>query len=145
MEPDMSVSIWVWPMLAMVMLVLAVAGRMFQTRVGEMKRRRIHPQQVASAKQMAETIEDTRAADHFRNLFEMPVLFFVACLAAMQTGVTSFGLLLMAWGFVGARLIMAIEACGRNKVIRRFQAFLASSVALLFIWLQLALYWANIL
>jgi len=141
----MATSPLVWPMLAMVGVVFAVAGRMFATRVGEMKARRIHPQQVASAKQMAETIADSRAADHFRNLFETPVLFFVACLAAMQTGVEGFGVLLMAWAFVGARVLMAIEACGRNKVMRRFQAFLAGCVALLALWGQLALHWAGLL
>jgi hypothetical protein len=141
----MGASSLVWPMLAMVALVFGVAGRMFATRVGEMKRRGIHPQKVASAKQMAETIEDCRAADHFRNLFETPVLFYAGCLAAMQTGVASFGVLLMAWAFVGARVLMAIEACGRNKVMRRFQAFLAACMALLFLWIQLALHWAGLL
>ena len=134
-----------WPMLAMVALVFGVAVRLFLTRIPEMKRRQIHPQAVASAKQMAETMEDTRAADHFRNLFEMPVLFYAACLAAMQTGVASFGVLLMAWAFVGARLVMAIEACGRNKVMRRFQAFIAACTALLFLWIQLGLHWAGVL
>lgn len=141
----MSASPWVWPMLAMVALVFGVATRLFLTRIPEMKRRRIHPQSVASAKAMAEQMEDVRAADHFRNLFETPVLFFAGCLAAMQTGVASFGLLLMAWAFVGARLIMAIEACGRNKVMRRFQAFLAACVALLALWVQLGLHWAGVL
>lgn len=136
-------SPWVWPMLAMVVLVFAVAGRLFQTRIGEMKRRKLHPQSVASAKAMTESMEDQRAADHFRNLFETPLLFFVGCLAAMQTGVEGFGPLLMAWAFVGARVLMAIEACGRNKVMRRFQAFLAGCAALLLLWLQLALHWVG--
>ncbi len=141
----MTASPWVWPMLAMVALSFGVAVRLFLTRIPEMKRRRIHPQAVASAKQMAEAMEDTRAADHFRNLFETPVLFYAGCLAAMQTGVEGVGLLLMAWAFVGARVIMAIEACGRNKVMRRFQAFLAACTALLFLWGQLGLHWAGVL
>jgi hypothetical protein len=141
----MTTSPLVWPMLAMVALVFAVAGRMFATRVGEMTRRRIHPQAVASAKQMAETLEDTRAADHFRNLFETPVLFFVGVLAAMQAGIEGVGLLVAAWAFVGARVLMAVEACGRNKVMRRFQCFLAACLALLALWVQLALHWAGVL
>lgn len=141
----LAASSLAWPMLAMVALVFGVAGRLFFTRIPEMKRRGIHPQAVASAKQMAEAMEDTRAADHFRNLFETPVLFYAGCLAAMQTGVASFGVLLMAWAFVGARVLMAIEACGRNKVMRRFQAFLAGCVALLILWLQLGLHWAGVL
>lgn len=141
----MAASPLVWPMLAMVALVFGVAGRMFHTRVGEMKRRRIHPQAVASSKQMAEALEDTRAADHFRNLFETPVLFYAGCLAAMQSGIDSVGVLLVAWAFVAARVLMAIEACGRNKVMRRFQAFFAGCASLLLLWIQLALHWAGVL
>jgi hypothetical protein len=141
----MSASSFVWPMLAMVALVFAVAGRMFATRVGEMKARHIHPQQVASAKAMAEKIEDSRAADHFRNLFETPVLFYVGCLAAMQGGLAGTGLLIAAWAFVAARVLMAIEACGRNKVMRRFHWFLTGCLALLALWLQLALHWAGLI
>jgi hypothetical protein len=141
----MAVSPLVWPMLAMVALVFGVAGRMFHTRVGEMKRRRIHPQAVASSKQMADALEDTRAADHFRNLFETPVLFYAGCLAAMQSGVDDLGVLVVAWAFVAARVLMAIEACGRNKVMRRFQAFFAGCAALLLLWIQLALHWACVL
>lgn len=141
----MATSPLVWPMLAMVGVVFAVSGRLYQTRIGEMKRRKIHPQAVASAKQMAEALEDTRAADHFRNLFEMPVLFFAGSLAAMQSGVEGFGVLLMAWAFVAARTIMAIEACGRNKVMRRFSAYLAGNAALLFLWIHLALHWSGML
>lgn len=141
----MSASPMVWPMVAMVALVFGVAGRLFQTRIGEMKRRKVHPQAVASAKAMAETIEDNRAADHFRNLFETPVLFYVGCLAAMQGGIGSVGVLLVAWAFVVARLLMAVEACGRNKVMRRFQAYVAGCTALLALWVQLALHWAGVL
>ena len=141
----MGASSFVWPMFAMVALVFGVTGRLFFTRIPEMKRRGIHPQAVASAKAMADSMEDTRAADHFRNLFETPVLFYVGCLAAMQSGIDSFGPLLMAWAFVAARVLMAIEACGRNKVMRRFQAFVAACTALLFLWIQLALHWAGAL
>jgi len=141
----MAASPMVWPMLAMVALVFGVAARLFFTRIPEMKRRGIHPQAVASAKQMAESMEDTRAADHFRNLFETPVLFYAGCLAAMQTGAVGTGLLVAAWAFVAARALMAVEACGRNKVMRRFQAFLAACIALLALWVQLALHWAGVL
>ncbi|HAI58777.1 MAG TPA: hypothetical protein DCM32_02745 [Xanthomonadaceae bacterium] len=63
----------------------------------------------------------------------------------MHSGVASIGLLIAAWAFVAARGLMAIEACGRNKVMRRFQAFLAGCVALLALWVQLAPHWAGLI
>ena len=141
----MAASPWVWPIAAMAALVFAVAVRMFFTRIPEMKRRGIHPQSVASARAMAERLEDSRAADHYRNLFEMPVLFHAACLAAIGTGVSSTLGLALAWGYVVLRTLMAIEACGRNKVMRRFQAFIASAVVLLLLWVVLVATWAGVL
>lgn len=139
----MAASPWVWPMLAMVGVVFAVWLRLYQTRIGEMKRRRIHPQAVASAKQMAEALEDTRAADHFRNLFEMPVLFFAACLAAIATGTDSPVALGFAWLFVAARATQAWIACTYNKVMHRFQAYLVAGFSAFGLWLVLALDWAG--
>ncbi len=140
----MAASPWVWPMLAMVGVVFAVWMRLYQTRIGEMKRRRIHPQSVASAKQMAEALEDTRAADHFRNLFEMPVLFYVACLVALATGVESPVALGLAWLFVAGRAAQAWIACTYNKVMHRFQAYLVAGFAVFALWLVLGLGWAGL-
>ena len=49
-------------------------------RIGQMKRERIHPQSVATSAQAAARLTDSRAADNFRNLFELPVLFYVVAL-----------------------------------------------------------------
>ena len=74
------------PALAMVALTIAVWLRMFFTRVGEMKRERIQLQAVALSAQAAARFSDTRAADNFRNLFELPVLFYLAVVVAVLTG-----------------------------------------------------------
>ena len=65
------------PVLGMVALTIAVWLRMFFTRVGEMKRDRIRMQDVALSAQASARFSDTRAADNFRNLFELPVLFYM--------------------------------------------------------------------
>ena len=56
-------------------------------RVAEMRRERIHPQAVALSAQMAERPGDTRAADNFRNLFELPVLFLSGLVVAALSAV----------------------------------------------------------
>ena len=132
-------------MLAMVGIVVAVAMRLFQTRIGEMKRRGIRPQQVASAKSMGDVLDDTRAADHFRNLFEMPVLFYVACLAAIQSGGMPTWALALGWAYAALRAAQAFIACTSNRVRRRAQAFGLSALVLFALWLVLGLVWAGVL
>lgn len=122
------------PALAMVALTFIVLGVMFSRRVAQMKRDRIHPQAVATSKQAAERYTDVAPADNFRNLFEMPVLFYLAILVAAQTGQTGTTVLALAWAYVVLRAIHSAIHCGYNKVMHRFRAFALSAFVLLALW-----------
>ena len=134
----MDIRLIFLPALAMVMLTVAVMLRMVTARVGEMKRERIHPQAVATSAQAAARFGDTRAADNFRNLFELPVLFYVALLFAAQTGQVTMTTLALAWLFVVLRAAHSYIQCTYNKVMHRFKAYLASAAVLLALWVSLA-------
>ena len=126
------------PALAMVALTIAVWLRMYATRIGEMKRERIHPQAVATSAQMAARLSDTRAADNFRNLFELPVLFYLALVVAALTARSGVVVLALAWIFVALRVLHSVIHCTYNKVMHRFKAYLAGGVALWALWAVLA-------
>ena len=128
------------PLFSMVLLNLLVWLRLYQTRLGEMKRRRIHPQSVASSAQMA-ALEDTRAADNFRNLFELPVLFYAAVLLIIVSRSDSLVLLALAWAFVALRYLHSYIHCTYNRVKDRFSAYLFSGLALWALWGMLAYSW----
>lgn len=49
-----------------------------------MTRELIGPQSIATSRAISSTLEDTAPADNFRNLFEVPVLFFVVCLTLLS-------------------------------------------------------------
>ena len=132
---------WIWPMLAMVIVTLMVWLRMYAERLGQMKRERIHPQAVASSAQMYSRLADTRAADNFRNLFELPVLFYAALLFAQTTAVNSFTLQVLAWGFVLARVVHSVIHCSYNRVMHRFTAYVAGGVLLWAMWAVLLVNW----
>ncbi|MEO6364660.1 MAG: MAPEG family protein [Luteimonas sp.] len=130
---------WIFlPAMAMVILVIAVMLRMVATRVGEMKRERIYPQAVATSAQAVARFGDTRAADNFRNLFELPVLFYVALLFATQTGQVTLATLVLAWLFVALRAAHSFIQCTYNNVMHRFKVYLASAAVLLSLWVCLA-------
>ncbi len=125
------------PALAMVALTFIVLGVMFSRRVAQMKRDRIHPQKVATSQQAAALYTDVAPADNFRNLFEMPVLFYLALIVAAITEQTGPLVLGLAWTYVAARALHSAIHCSYNKVMHRFRAFALSVFVLLTLWVVL--------
>jgi hypothetical protein len=75
--------------------------------------------------------ERTQApANCFKNLFEVPVIFYAltAFVAATEVGDPIF--VNMAWAFVGLRALQACVHCTYNRVMHRFFAYLASTLIL---------------
>ena len=126
------------PALAMAALTFVVWWRMYVMRIGEMKRERIHPQSVATSAQMAARVKDTRAADNFRNLFELPVLFYLALVIAALTAQVNRATLVLAWAFVVLRVVHIAIHCTYNRVWHRFFAYLAGGLVLWALWGVLA-------
>ena len=129
------------PAVAMVALTFAVWCRMYVTRIGQMKRERIHPQAVATSAQAAARLTDSCAADNFRNLFELPVLFYVALVVAALTQQVNVATIGLAWLFVLLRVVHSAIHCTYNKVMHRFSAYVAGGVALWLLWGAIALGW----
>jgi hypothetical protein len=126
------------PALAMVVLTFAVWWRMYFTRIGQMKRERIHPQSVATSAQVAAKLTDSRAADNFRNLFELPVLFYLAVAVAAQADLVTTPLLVLAWLFVALRIVHSWIQCTYNKVMHRFYVYVTGGMVLWVMWGLLA-------
>jgi len=123
-----------FPMLALVLLTMVVAIVMFRRRVAEMRAKRIPPQAVATATQMAARLSDICAADNFRNLFETPVLFYAAVLTIYAAELTSPLYVTLAWVYVALRLVHSAIHCTYNKVMHRLGVFMAAFLALSLIW-----------
>ncbi len=133
----MQTRILLLPMLAMFVLVVLVAATMLSRRIAFYKANRVHPQKTALSAQMAATITDSRAADNFRNLFELPVLFYVAVITGYATGLTSPLYLGLAWAYVAARFAHSFIQCTSNVVMHRFYAFVTGCTMLVLMWLML--------
>lgn len=135
----MSHSSILLPCAAMVLLTGIVWVVLYVERLGEMRRRRIEPQSLATARQAASVLERVNAADNFRNLFEVPVLFYALCLALGQAGHVTPGFVLAAWVFVGLRAVHSLIHVTYNRVMHRFIVYAASSILLFGMWLAFLL------
>lgn len=135
----MKLQLIYWPAVAMVALTFIVWLRMYFMRIGQMKRERIHPQAVATSAQAALRLTDSRAADNFRNLFELPVVFYAAIGLAAQTHQVTLLTLSLAWLFVLLRCAHSAIQCTYNKVYHRFYVYVSGGVALWILWIVLAI------
>lgn len=126
------------PAVAMVALTLAVSIRLLFFRIGTMRRERIHPQSVATSAAMASRITDTRVADNFRNLFELPVLFYLALVVAAVSGLATPTVITLSWAFVATRIAHSVIHCTYNKVMHRFYAYIAGWLVLVALWAVIA-------
>ena len=123
-----------WPLVAQAGLTAAVTWRMYRHRVAEIRKRRVHPQKLATRADAGALLEDTAAADNYQNLFEAPVLFFVVCLASAVTGTVSSLQIGLAWLYVLLRAAHSYIHLTYNRVMHRFVAFLASGIVLAALW-----------
>lgn len=121
-------------MLAMVLLTFAVGARLLACRTREMKQKRVHPQAASTSIQMAARLEDVRAADNFKNLFEVPVLFYALGATALATHHVPGWLALGAWVFVASRVAHSVIHCTYNRVMHRFAAFILGFMWLVALW-----------
>lgn len=83
------------------------------------------------------------AAENYNHQFEMPVLFYVICFAAMTVGASSALMVYLAWGYVALRVIHHLIHVNYNNVIHRFLVFSVSSIVLIIMLANVAVtYWS---
>jgi hypothetical protein len=132
------------PVAALMLLTMAVWIIMVVKRVGYMIRNRIHPQRVATLEQVNAILPEhiNRPSNNFKNLSELPVLFYAVCLALLAMGKVDSAYIVLAWCFVALRVIHSAIQCSVNIVRLRFVAYGLSSLVL---WIIVARFAMEIL
>jgi hypothetical protein len=118
----------------MVGVTALVWFKLYADRLGEMRAKRIDPQALATARAAAGKLERTQAADNFRNLFEVPVLFYVLCIAIAANGGSTPGIVAAAWAYVGLRAVHSLVHVTYNRVVHRFLVYAGSTLLLFGMW-----------
>ncbi len=124
----------IYPMFAMVLLTFAVLIKLFRARVRAVREGLVPVTYFRLYQGQAEPEFAAKPARHFANLFETPVLFYVVCLAAMITHFTGMAMQVLAWAYVGARLVHAFVHLGANRIGKRARAYFVSWLILLGMW-----------
>ena len=129
------------PLLALVFLTFLVWVYMYVTGVREIKRKSIDPQSLDTRVHGQALLTDSGAqADNLKNLFELPVLFYVAVLLTLVLMIQDQLLVQLVWSYVALRYVHSLVHCTYNRVMHRFIAYAASCLVLMLIWARLAAY-----
>jgi hypothetical protein len=123
-----------WPLVAQVLLVAVVFARMYVVRIGEIRTRGLDPQSFITSQTAAGVLENVAAADNFRNLFEVPVLFFAVCLALAVTDTVTAAQLVLAWVYVALRALHSVIHVTYNRVMHRFYAYFTGTICVFAMW-----------
>ncbi len=75
----------------------------------------------------------------YANLFEMPVLFYVAVIVAIITRHADMVMVVLAWVYVVFRYLQAYIHVTSNQVKYRGLSFFGSTLALMIMWVWLAI------
>ena len=131
------------PVLMMILLTLLVWIYMYVVRIGFITRNKITPAQLAVPGALAELSppEVSNPSDNLKNLFEIPVIFYVLALFLFVTNQVDAANLTAAWLFVGFRAFHSAVHCTINIVMLRFYLYLASTLVVWFLGARLALWY----
>jgi hypothetical protein len=75
----------------------------------------------------------------YMNLLELPVLFYVVCIALYVTKQVDDTYIYLAWGFVAARVLHSLVHLTYNNVLHRLAAFAIGIAFLIPMWLRFAM------
>jgi hypothetical protein len=133
----MTSHLLIYPMFAMVILTVSVLFRLFRARVRAVSAGEVNATYFRTYQDGAEPPSSAKLSRQFTNLFEAPVLFYVACLAAMVLNRVSIVLVVLAWLYVLARAVHTHVHTGGNRLRHRITVYFASWLVLLAIWIVL--------
>jgi hypothetical protein len=127
-----------WPVLAQVLLTYVIYVMVSTRRIGAIKAGAAKPSDFKIP-----SIEPDPSATAVRNLsnqFELPVLFFAACISLFVTGAAGLAALVVAWAFVLSRVAHAYVHLTSNRLRIRRSLFIVSFGINLVLWLLLAVH-----
>jgi hypothetical protein len=129
------------PVVALFILTAIVWVGMYARRLGYMASNSIDPQSVATPELMSKLLPETvnNASNNLKNLFELPVVFYVLCGLLLLAQRVDAMYLYAAWAYVGMRALHSLIHCTVNSVNARFTAYFLSSLVLWFMVARFAM------
>lgn len=122
------------PMLGMMVLTAVVWFVLYARRIPAMRKVGVPTQEYTTPDKGAALLPEAVSypSNNFKNLFELPVLFYGLCLYLFVTQSAATADIFAAWLFFGFRVLHSAIHCTVNVVIARFAAYFLAALALWF-------------
>ncbi|MEO1475552.1 MAG: MAPEG family protein [Pseudomonadota bacterium] len=130
----MTITEFLSPVLALVAWSMVMLLWLYATRIPAMQKAGVDPQEAADTKSDWRQKVPAGAnypADNYNHLMEQPTVFYALMLFAASTGGQSSLLNVLAWAYVGLRVVHSLIQATFNRVMVRFTFFFISSMVLL--------------
>jgi len=129
------------PFFATMFLALLVWVYMYVRRIAFITSNKLSPKDLAVPGELARLSppEVSNPSDNLKNLFEIPVLFYVLALYLFVTKQVDATYVNVAWVFVGLRALHSAVHCTINLVLLRFYLYMFATLALWFMAIRAAL------
>jgi hypothetical protein len=128
------------PFFAMVFLTLLVWVYMYIRRISFITSRKLTPKDLTpSAFAQISPPSVSNPSDNFKNLFEIPIVFYALVLYLFITKQVDAVYVSAAWVFVVFRTLHSAVHCTFNRIILRFYLYLFATIAVWFIAIRAAL------
>ena len=135
----MQVQLIIYPMATLFLLNMTVIMMMLFFRVKAVRERKISPRyfKLNRGGELPDHLE--ALSQNYNNLLELPVLFYVVCLAVIFLNLNVEQFLISAWLYVSFRYVHTVIHITSNHILYRLLAFTASCFVLAFMWVKLVL------
>ena len=120
------------PLVALVLWTFVMWAWMYATRIPAIMKSRMKMDPMAPrGEQMSQLPAEVRwKADNYNHLFEMPTLFYAIVLTLALLGRDQGVNVMLAWAYVGLRVVHSVFQATVNKIEVRFALFMLSSLVL---------------
>lgn len=135
----MQVQSLIYPMAALFLLNMLVVSLMLFFRVKAVQERKVSPRYFKRNKgsDLPDHLEGLN--QNYSNLLELPLLFYIVCLAILIVDIKVEEFVVYAWLYVVFRYIHSYIHITYNHILHRLFSFAASCIVLVAMWVKLIL------
>lgn len=127
-----------YPMLVMIGITFYTGFRMLLLRFKAVAHEGLNPRYFLHNR--GEKLPDalTQSEQHYQNLFELPILFYLLVLSVYVTQTIDPLQIILCWLFALSRLWHSTVHLGTNNLVKRRNAFLFGGLVLILCWIDFA-------
>ncbi|MFT7186658.1 MAG: hypothetical protein ACI84K_002061 [Pseudohongiellaceae bacterium] len=130
MELFMNAELILWPVLVQITLTIVVFLLLGARKLKAVKARAVDLRK-AALDNNAWPDDVRKVSNNIQNQFQLPVIFYVLCLAFLSTKSVSLTVVIFSWGFVISRVVHSYVHVGSNHVPVRSRTFMVGCICLI--------------